>query len=229
MPEAERAHAGGVDDPSAGRHAQRHRRRRGVPPAAGDRVDDADRAIRARHERVDQGRLADARVPDRHGGVPGERRGELVERPVLDALGALRAAEHRDVEAGEVRQELVRIAQVGLRDDHQRRDPGVVRGDQVAVDEPRARLGVGGRDHDHQLVGVGDDDPLDLVGVVGAAAQQGGARRIRTMRASEPSSPLVSPTRSTRSPVTIAWSRSSRARVVVSTRSSAPSSSASTV
>jgi hypothetical protein len=53
--------------------------------------------------------------------------------------------------------------------------------------------------------------------------------RIRTIRARDPSSPLVSPTRSTRSPVTIAWSRNSRARVVVSTRSSAPSSSASTV
>ncbi len=35
--------------------------------------------------------------------------------------------------------------------------------------------GIGGRHHDHQLVGVGDDGPLDRVRVVGAAPQQGPA------------------------------------------------------
>ena len=55
--------------------------------------------------------------------------------------------------------------------------PGVVRRRQRPVDQAGARLGVGERDHDHQLVGVGDDDPLDGVVVVGGAAQHGASAR----------------------------------------------------
>ena len=79
------------------------------------------------------------------------------------------------VEAGEVREEGARVGEVDLRDDEQRRDARVEGRDEVPVDEPRSRLRVGGGDDDEQLVGVGDDDALDGVGVVGTAPQQGAA------------------------------------------------------
>jgi hypothetical protein len=91
-------------------------------------------------------------------------------------------------------------------------DAGVQRRDEVAVDETRPRLGVGGGDDDEHLVGVGDDDPLHLVGVVGAAPQQRGALLDADDARRVPSSPLVSPTTRARSPVTIGCLRSSRAR-----------------
>jgi len=50
VPEAERAHAGGVDDPAARRHAQRDGRRRRVAPATGDLVDVPDGPVGAGHE-----------------------------------------------------------------------------------------------------------------------------------------------------------------------------------
>ena len=80
---------------------------------------------------------------------------------------------------------------------------GVERGDQGPVDQPRPGLGVGERgDHD-QLVGVGHDDPLDGVVVVGGAAQHGRrARRPRRSGPATPSTPETSPTTRTRSPTT---------------------------
>ena len=50
--------------------------------------------------------------------------------------------------------------EVGLGQAQDRRQPAGVGGDQRAVDEAGARRRVGERDHDQQLVGVGDDDPL---------------------------------------------------------------------
>ena len=73
-PEPERAHARGVDDPAGAAvavlDAERDRRRRRVPPAAGDLVDPADRPVGAGHERVHERRLADAGVPDEDGAMP---------------------------------------------------------------------------------------------------------------------------------------------------------------
>ena len=110
-------------------------------------------------------------VPDEDGLVADELGRDDVERDVVAA-----AREDREVEAGEVREELGRVGQVGLRDAEHRADAGVVGGDEVAVDEADARLGVGRGHDDEHLVGVGDDDALDGVGVVGAAAEQRGAR-----------------------------------------------------
>ena len=73
QPEA--AHARGVDDPAAAGQLEGDGRRRGVPAAAGHRVDAAGRAAGAGDERVDQRRLADAGVADQHADpvVPGAR------------------------------------------------------------------------------------------------------------------------------------------------------------
>ena len=87
-------------------------------------------------------------------------------------ISSLRAREHLQIEALEVREELGRIGQVGLGHHEQRAHAGIQRRDEVAVDEALARLRVGGGDDDEHLVGVGDDDALDLVGVVGRSAQQ---------------------------------------------------------
>ena len=119
------------------------------------------------HERVHERRLADAGVPDEHRRVADERRADPLEGHLV-----LRAREDLEVEALEVREELGRVGEVGLGHDEQRADAGIQRRDEVAVDEPLARLRIGGGHDDEHLVGVGDDDPLDLVGVVGAAPQQ---------------------------------------------------------
>ena len=79
-----------------------------------------------------------------------------------------------DVERGVLREEVLGRGEVGLGEHEQRVHAGVVGRDEAAVDEPGARLGVGERGHDDELVGIGDDDPLDRVGVVGGAPQDGG-------------------------------------------------------
>jgi hypothetical protein len=106
-------------------------------------------------------------VPDEHRAVADEVASDLVERHPVGA----RAVDGQ-VESREVLEELGGIREVGLRDAEERLDAGVVRCDEIAVDEPDARLGVRRRDDDHHLVGVRDDDALDLVGVVGAAPEQ---------------------------------------------------------
>jgi hypothetical protein len=65
----------------------------------------------------------------------------------------------------------LRVGEVGLRQAEQRRHAGVVRRDEGPVDQPGPWLRVGQRGDDDQLVGVGDDDPLDRVGVVGCPTQ----------------------------------------------------------
>ena len=110
-------------------------------------------------------------MADEDGHLPGERRPQLVE--TLDLAAGALGDEHRDtdraVEVGQRRG----VGEVGLRQGEQRGHPGVVRGDDAAVDHPRAGLRLGeGRD-DHQLVGVRDDHALHGVGVVGGPAQDG--------------------------------------------------------
>ena len=69
-------------------------------------------------------------------------------------------------------QELGRVGEVGFRDAEDGTDARVECGDQVAVDEAFPGLGIGSGDDDEHLVGVGDDHSLDLVGVIGAAAEE---------------------------------------------------------
>ena len=136
--------------------------------AAGDLVHVPGRAIRLRHERVDERRLADARVAHEHGGAPGERRADLREW-----FGAGPGTEDGNVEGRELREKGLRVGDIRFRDDEQRGDARVVGGDEVAIDESHPRLGVRGGHHDEHLVGVRDHHALELVGVVGASAQQG--------------------------------------------------------
>ena len=72
--------------------------------------------------------------------------------------------------------------------------PGVVRRDEAPVDHPGPRLGVGERGDDDELVGVGDDDPLD--GSVSSAVRRSTVRRssTRTIRARASGPPATSPT-----------------------------------
>jgi hypothetical protein len=70
-------------------------------------------------------------------------------------------------------QEGARIGEVGLGEDEQRLHAGVVGGDQAAVDEAGSRFRVRQRGDDDELVGVGDEHPLDRVGVVSRTAQDG--------------------------------------------------------
>ena len=100
---------------------------------------------------------------------PGQRRAQGIEAvggavvPRRDEVG------HR--EGGVLVEEGAGVGEVGLGEHEEGFHAGVVGGDQAAVDEPRSRLRVGQGGDDDELVGVGHEDPLDRVGVVGGAAQ----------------------------------------------------------
>ncbi len=93
----------------------------------------------------------------------------------IEGHGVLRAGEDAQVDSGEVREELGRVGEVGLRDHEEGTDAGVERRDEVTVDEALPRLRIGRRDDDQHLIGIGDDHAFHLVGVVGAPTQEGGA------------------------------------------------------
>ena len=140
-----------------------------MPPPPRDIVDVAGGPVRAGDQGVDKGGLPDPGVADEDGdpvGEPGPQLGEPGRRVGLDGEDDI-----RDVERGVLREEVGGVDEVGLGEDEQRGHPGIEGGDEAAVDEPRAWLGVGQGGDDGELVGIGDDGPLDAVGVLGAAAQ----------------------------------------------------------
>ena len=142
-----------------------------MPAAPRRLVDVACRASGPRHERVDEGRLADAGVPDEHGHPFVELVDQGVEAGDPTVLPGRDDPPHLQGRVGG--QEIRRPAQVRFREHEQRVQTRVVGRHQAPVDQARSRRRVGERaDHD-ELVGVGDDDPLDRVGVVGAAPQHG--------------------------------------------------------
>ena len=217
--EPERPDARGVDDPARRPSGQREheRRGRGVPAAAGDRVDDADVAVGVRHQRVDQRRLADAAVPDQHAGPAraAASRSSVRSPPrwVTTHGTPERAVGRRAASPGRRGRPWSGTAAAAM--------PGVVRRDQRPVDQPRPRLGVGQRGDDDELVGVGDDHPLDRVVVVGRTPQHG--RPLARPRRSGPASRrrrTTSPTTRTRSPTTTPLRPSGRAFIAITVRPS---------
>ena len=165
----ERAESGGVDDPAAAGQRQCHRRRGGVAAPACGVVDASGRAERSGHERVDEGRLADARRAEEHAEVVAQDRAELRQVAV--------AVEHHgvDVEREVVGQQRRRRGEVALGEHEKRGEARVERSDQRAVDEARLRRWLGEGHHHGESVGIRHDDALDRVGVIGGAAQRGGA------------------------------------------------------
>ncbi len=109
--------------------------------------------------------------PDEHADPAGEGLPQGVE-----AVGAAVVARRDQVthrQRGVLLEEGCRVGEVGLGEHQEGLHPGVVGGDQAPVDQPGARLGVGQGGDDDELVGVGHEDALDRVGVVGGAAQHG--------------------------------------------------------
>ena len=135
-----------------------------MPPLA-DAGDVARGPVRLRHKSIHQRGLSDAGVAEQHRHLVDQQRRNGVERIV--------AARDRDgqVQIGELRGEGLRRREVGLGQAQNRRQPARVGGDQRAFDEAGARRRVGERDHDQQLVGVGDDHALGGIGVVRGAPQ----------------------------------------------------------
>ncbi len=178
MVQPERPYARGVDDPAAAvGQRQGECRGGGVPAAPRDGVDHPGRPPPVlRHQRVDQGRLADPGVSD-EGGDPVVQQLAHTVRGVTVLQLLATGHDVRDAERGVGLQELVRRGQVRLGQHQERAEPAVVRRDQAAVDHARAGLGIGERGDDGQLVGVGHDHPLEGVVVVRRAAQH---RRTRT-------------------------------------------------
>ena len=61
--------------------------------------------------------------------------------------------------------------QIGLGQAQNGLQPAGIRGDQCALDQTGARRRVGESDHHQQLIGIGDDDALGGIGVIGGAPQ----------------------------------------------------------
>ena len=78
-----------------------------------------------------------------------------------------------DIERAVSLEQLVGRPQVALGQHEQRIETRVVGGHQHSVDHARARLGVGERGDQDELVGIRDDDALDGVVVVCASTQRG--------------------------------------------------------
>ena len=176
MCEAEGAHAGGVDDPATLGQRERDSRGGGVAAAAGDVVDPACGAIGSGHEGIDESRLADAGLPDEHGHLIAQVVAHGIEvccdgSPVISASDG----DGGHVEGGVGIDHRLRIGEIGLGEDEQRCDPGVVRRHECTIDKAEPRLGIGQRGDDRELIGIGDDDALDRIGVISGAAQDGGA------------------------------------------------------
>ena len=193
----EGADPGGVDDPAAPGQRQHQRAGRGVPPATGHRVHDADLPVGVGHQRVDQRRLADAAVAEQHAGAAREPVAELGE--VAAALGDDVGHPQRAV----ARQQRLRGGQVGLGQAEQRVHAGVVGGHQGPVDQPRAGLGVGERGRPRRAGRRWPRSPARRGRRrrrCGAAPSRG--RRPRRSARGLPSPPDVSPTSRTRSPTT---------------------------
>ena len=172
--QAERADAGGVDDPAvvAVGQSQRDGGRRRVPAAAGRVVDDArSRAGRPGTRPLTRVLLPTPEWPTKTRDPARRAAARRASRPEKspsvprrhDVRDLERGVARRGTRSGSTRSALVR-ASSGLQ-------AGVVGRDEAPVDHPRSRLRVGQRRDDDELVGVGDDDPLDGVGVVGRAAQ----------------------------------------------------------
>ena len=167
--QTEGAHAGGVDHPAA-RVGQLECDRRGrrVSPPTSHIVHLAGGPACLRHKGIHQCRLADPGVSDEDADPPGEGLTQGIE-----AVGEVGPGRHEmpHAERGIVCEEVVGGGQVGLGEHEQRLHSCVVGGDEAPVDHAGTRFGIGeGRDND-ELVGVGDDDPLDGIGVVGCPPQ----------------------------------------------------------
>ena len=106
-------------------------------------------------------------MPQQDGHVSGQQRRDGVERIVAPGGG------DREVEVGEFRRERLCRRQVSFRQAQNGLQPAGIGGDQCALDQTGTRRRVGERDHHQQLIGIGDDDALGGVGVVGGAPQHG--------------------------------------------------------
>src|SRR5882757_2441652 len=125
--------------------------------------------MRQRQNAIHQGRLPDTGVAEQHRRLPGEQVGDDVQR------GVPSGSHHGQVKTGELGCERLWRRKVGLRQAQDRRQPTRVGGDQRPLDEPGARWGVGQRDDDQQLVGIGDHHPFGGICVICGAAQHGSA------------------------------------------------------
>lgn len=80
-----------------------------------------------------------------------------------------------DAQGFEEGKDFIWRAEIGLGQADERLHSGVVSRHEAPIDQTCAGWRVGERSNDHELVGVGDDDALDRVVIVGRAAQHGAA------------------------------------------------------
>ena len=175
-----------------------------------------DRPARVRHQRVDERRLPDPGLADEHADPAVERLAQPAQRLRGQRLPG---GQHRDVKRPVERPDLARGGQVGLGQHQQRLEARVVGGDQAPVDEPGLGVRVGQRATRSPSGRRWPPRPAPAGRCRrGSGAARWSAPRTRTIRASDPALPEVSPASATRSPTTTEPLPSSRAFIAVSSR-----------
>ena len=102
-----------------------------------------------------------------------KQHGDFPDQQVRDGVQRVVAAggDHGQIEVGELLGERGGGREVGLGQAQDRYQPAGVGRDQRSIDQAGARRRVGQGHHDQQLIGVGDDDPLGGIVVIGGAPQ----------------------------------------------------------
>ena len=140
-----------------------------MPPPPSHLVHRASRATHLRDQRVHQGGLTHPRVAHQHADVTVQKPAQLIHARLPLIVESTLNDLHTTVRKP-LPQRVSRL-QIEFRNSQNRRDSSVKRGNERAVDEPLRRIRVRSRSHDHQLVGVGHQDSLGGVGVVGGTPQ----------------------------------------------------------
>ena len=190
-------------------------------------VDDAHRPFASRDQPVHQRRHA-TQVADEHGHAAGQVVAYLLDPVDVVRVGAVPTGHHvGDGQQGVGRDEGVRFDEVGLGEDRQGVQTGVVGGDEPWSMSRGRGSGSTSADTTTGTVRVRDDDPLDGVRIVGAAPQ----RRLPRLDADDAGQRVRAAagvaTEATSSPTTTLLRPSSRARIAVIIRSSMPPPAAS--
>src|SRR5450631_791641 len=144
-----------------------------MPATSGHDVDHAHAAGGPGDQCGDQGGLADAGMADEHADAVNQEAPQRFEPDPFMIHRVARGDEVTHLEHRVVGQEGRRVDQIGLGQDQEWLHPRVVCSHQTTVDHPGSRLRVDQRRDDDQLLGVGHDDALDGVSVVGGAAKNG--------------------------------------------------------
>ena len=159
VPELELPQAGRVDDVPAGRKRKHSGGGRRVLSLLSFGAHFADAQVQARLDSIQKRRLADAALARNRALMPGQPPPQALDAETGVGTHEQHVVAHLAVDADQ-RLQVGPLDQVDLVDAHQRRDPGLLGGDEEAVDQVRLEVRFGRAADHHELIDVDDDDVL---------------------------------------------------------------------